>query len=163
MSASRTCNTCKENKDLGQFYKRSNRPSVRETCKICWAAKVKARRSLNPLTKEQNRINAAKFRAANPTYYHGQYRKNKERNPGALKAQWARKKANRRQAVPKWLTEEQRLQIVQIYANCPKGYHVDHIVPIAGKEIRGLHVPWNLQYLPALENQKKNNKFESVG
>lgn len=72
-----------------------------------------------------------------------------------------------RQATPKWLTTEQRKQIVDIYehmrdcrAVTGEDYHVDHIVPLRGENICGLHVPWNLQVLPAYVNISKSNTLE---
>ena len=68
----------------------------------------------------------------------------------------AAKRASKRMAVPKWVD---RSMLATIYANCPSGYDVDHIVPLKGANVCGLHVPWNLQYLPRIENQRKRNKL----
>ena len=60
---------------------------------------------------------------------------------------------------PKWANMK---KIMEIYVNRPEGYHVDHIIPLRGKTVSGLHVESNLQYLPALENMKKHNTFLGV-
>jgi hypothetical protein len=53
------------------------------------------------------------------------------------------------------------LETRKIYENCPPGHHVDHIIPLRGVGVCGLHIPVNLQYLPALENLKKGSKYKT--
>lgn len=66
-------------------------------------------------------------------------------------------KAAKLQRTPKWADQE---KIKEIYKNCPEGHHVDHIIPLRGNLVCGLHVENNLQYLAAEENLSKSNKFE---
>jgi hypothetical protein len=73
-----------------------------------------------------------------------------------------------KQQTPKWLTPEQLDEINSVYATalfCSRSlgepYHVDHIVPLQGDNVRGLHVPWNLQVLKAIDNFRKRNNQES--
>lgn len=68
----------------------------------------------------------------------------------------AKRRAVLLQAIPAWAD---RKELERIYRNCPEGMHVDHIIPLSGKGVRGLHVPWNLQYLAAKENMQKGNRI----
>jgi hypothetical protein len=67
----------------------------------------------------------------------------------------ARRRARLINATPPWANME---KIKEIYLNCPEGYHIDHVIPLNGKDVCGLHVENNLQYLTIEENLKKSNK-----
>lgn len=77
-------------------------------------------------------------------------------------ARTAKRRAEKKRATPPWLTTEQIDQIKKFYLICPKGHEVDHIVPINGKNVCGLHVPWNLQILTKEENCRKSNSHEDL-
>jgi hypothetical protein len=82
-----------------------------------------------------------------------------ERGLGLRRATVARRRARKLQATPTW---SDKSKIYNIYKNTPKGFHVDHIVPLKGKNVCGLHVSWNLQYLTPAENRRKSNRFNNV-
>ena len=65
-------------------------------------------------------------------------------------------------AAPKWLSAEQKRQIQNIYyksyllkLETGTPHHVDHIVPLQGKTVCGLHVPWNLRAVPSEVNLRR--------
>lgn len=108
----------------------------------------------------------------------------RNRNRDALKAAWmdwysanrvsqVEKAAMRRKkvidATPPWLSSEDRSIITGIYFQAAATsietgieHHVDHIVPIAGRNVCGLHVPWNLRVIPASDNLAKSNKLLEI-
>ena len=90
-----------------------------------------------------------------------------QKNPEKVLSRNAARRARKQQAYPAWLTKEDKLDIRAKYAiakwlslTCFQQYHVDHIVPLKGDSVCGLHVPWNLQVLSATENLRKNNHFK---
>lgn len=77
----------------------------------------------------------------------------------------AARKAYQRQATPSWLSAEHKKQTAFFYSERDRltketgiRMQVDHIIPLRGKNVSGLHVPWNLQVLPAKDNNRKSNK-----
>lgn len=84
------------------------------------------------------------------------------------KSYYAYRRANKYLRTPTWLTFEQKLEIECFYYKAMRyeeetgiKYHVDHIVPLQGENVCGLHVPWNLQVIPAKENLSKGNKYDT--
>ena len=88
-------------------------------------------------------------------------------NKDVINAAVARRKANKLRQTPKWVTSEELWLIKEVYAIAAirteqTGFvwHVDHVIPLQGKIVSGLHVPENLQVIPAIVNIKKKNKYE---
>jgi 5-methylcytosine-specific restriction endonuclease McrA len=65
------------------------------------------------------------------------------------------------------LTKDQKTALKAIYSfaewvskKTGSQHHVDHIVPLKGENMSGLHVPWNLRVISAKENLMKKNKVD---
>lgn len=130
----RQCFECKQYKSLKEYY--SN--AYLKKCILCDKKHSKERYSHN---KEAINLRSKLHYSENKHYY-------------ILKSSARRKLLI--QATPAWAD---LLKIKEIYNNCPKECHVDHIIPLQGKNICGLHVENNLQYLTAEENRRKSNKY----
>jgi hypothetical protein len=77
----------------------------------------------------------------------------------------AKRKAAQLNRTPAWLTPDDHWIIEQAYELAAMrtkmfgfSWHVDHTLPLQGKTVSGLHVPTNLQVIPAVDNIRKGNR-----
>jgi hypothetical protein len=92
-------------------------------------------------------------------------KKYKEHNPDLYRELVSLRRRRFRDATPKWLTSEQRMEIrlkyrlaIELSRATGVRHAVDHEVPLQGEDVCGLHVPWNLRVITQEENLKKSNK-----
>ena len=139
------CSTCEETKPYTEFFKQPrNKDGYFGQCKFCVNEKRKER-------KDSINAKQRKYYRNNRQYY-------------ITKAYLRNKQVAR--AKPAWLTEEHEFMLEEIYELRDLRseltgvvHHVDHIVPLRGQNCCGLHVPWNLQVIPALDNLSKSNRI----
>lgn len=103
-----------------------------------------------------------KYNQKNIEHIRAQGKRYRQRNRARHLAATIKRKAAKLQRTPKWLTKEQLQQIIDFYINCPEGMTVDHIYPLQGRYVSGLHHPDNLQYLTPKENCVKFNKRPEI-
>lgn len=109
------------------------------------------------------------YREANKEKVAASKRKYAQENKHIINATVARRKAAKLERTPGWLTEFDKLKIKCLYSIAAmltrenkEPWHVDHIIPLQGKLVSGLHVPSNMQVLRGIENVSKKNTFEVV-
>jgi 5-methylcytosine-specific restriction endonuclease McrA len=136
------CGTCLTVKDLLDFNKDiSNTDGLLDICRDCSIQKSRDYRINNKKASRESSLN---------NYY-------SHRNEYIARA--IQYKTHRRFATPGWANLD---KIKEIYDKCPPGYQVDHIIPLQGKLVSGLHVETNLQYLTKEENNRKSNKYNPL-
>lgn len=128
-----------------------------------------APRSLSLQTKQEKKEAYKKWLESNRAKVNEQQRKWRQSNREKLRPYQSAYNAIRwkRTSIP--LAKLHFEQIVKVYEKRDHKtkqtgieHHVDHVVPILGKNICGLHVPWNMQIIPAKQNRIKSNKWETV-
>ncbi|HEY2010530.1 MAG TPA: hypothetical protein VGH23_16190 [Rhizomicrobium sp.] len=113
-------------------------------------AESKARTACRPEARRSARLAGSRYAKANRS---------------KVTAHTARYRARKFNATPAWVDLQ---EIGSVYAEASRltretgtAHHVDHIVPLRGRNVCGLHVPWNLQVIPAVENRRKGNRHNS--
>jgi hypothetical protein len=141
----------------------SQRPKVKETHKLCERERRKRpevkeyhRKYLKEYNKEYNQRPEVKARMKE---YNREYKKRTEVK-ARRRAERIMNNEKRSLRVPAWADLN---LITKFYQNCPEGMVVDHIIPLQGRTVSGLHVLSNLQYLTLEENLKKSNRYPYKG
>ena len=125
---------------------------------------------ISKLSEEKKEANNAKARLR----YHQKKQWNADRKKAyrsqhkhLTNANASKRRAALLQRIPIWQTEFDDLKIKCIYSVAAmltkvnnEPWTVDHIIPLQGKIVSGLHVPSNLQLMRARENEAKRNKYE---
>lgn len=136
-------------------YRKKNAERLREKAKRYYHAN---KEQVNTRKKLWDSENKERRKAHLQKYY--------EENKDLFTAAAGRRRAATLKRTPAWLTDEDffRMETMYLYTKSMaqttgRSYHVDHILPLRGKYVSGLHVPDNLQVLEASENIRKNNRW----
>lgn len=132
------CGTCSTVKHFSDFSKDSSKSGlgIASCCKRCRVL-----------------MNATQYKTETTKEAH---QRSYEKNYGKIRDRQNRYKGERSLRVPPWSQTE---LISEYYEKCPEGFQVDHLLPLKGELVSGLHVIENLQYLTKEDNLKKGNKF----
>jgi hypothetical protein len=162
------CKVCRSSTSLKKYYE--NHEAGKARLKVAHAKRIANSPNFYAERyakyKEQDLARAKLAYQANAEERKAKQRLWSKTNRGIANALSKRYKLKKAKATPLWLTLEQLYNMqctykvaAQLSETSSQKWHVDHIVPIRGKDVCGLHVPWNLQLLPAKMNMQKGNRI----
>ena len=142
----------KGNETRSEYFKQYNQSEASQKAKKEYYERNKeqviARAAARPV--DQRRLHREKYKSQNPELY---------------KAFTSVRRRRHKNATPKWITADQKLDMRMLYLKAQEltkmtgeRYVVDHIIPLISPDVCGLHVPWNLRVITQEENLKKSNK-----
>ena len=130
------------------------------------ATRVKRWQAAN---KDKVRTDAKAWATANPEKVKAKHLRHIKKHPEAYTARAVASVARRAKRVPQWLTSDDRWLMREAYFLSKLRtkmfgfvWEVDHIIPLRGALVSGLHVPTNLQVIPKRDNRLKHNSFQLV-
>lgn len=176
--STKVCTSCGEDKDLLLFSKKSSGKFGRNAqCKVCKSAyytKTKVERKVaqklyrdTPENKELAKVRSSVWRKDNPDlvvannkkYFRKHYLENKEKYFFKAGLRDSRVK----QATPVWANLEDIFRVYKLCRRISKEtgipHEVDHVIPLQGKNVCGLHTFKNLRIIPRKNNRQKSNTW----
>ena len=188
MKTYKRCNVCEQHKDLESFYNsKATKDGKTYTCKDCTKVRSsKYKKDNREATEQYSKAYRKEYYKANREdkllwqkgyrernldckreYDKKQSKRYYENNKDSFLEKGARRRAQKLQATPPWVDKDHKKRLRSIYRACRsaseksgKQHHVDHIIPLKGENICGLHVWWTLRIIPAQENLSKGNRLE---
>ena len=149
----------KDNKDKIKQYREDNKEIIADRQKIYRELNLE---KIKKQQKQYRQDNLEFCRKRDRNYYW----KNVEHNRARKNANGAKRHSKKLKSCPEWLSQEDLSKIKSIYKmarNISKKtgiqHQVDHIIPLQGETVCGLHVPWNLRVITKEENLSKSNKL----
>lgn len=167
MNIMKTCTKCGNSEDKVEFgKKRDTKDGLMSICKICNKEKVNNWKLQNPEKASITSSNASKkWYSDNIEVRKVTMAEWQKMNPSKCASISAKRRSAQILRTPKWLEDTHFKQIQSFYVTAEKysvesgiKHEVDHIVPLQGKSVCGLHVPWNLQVIPVSANRSKGNR-----
>jgi hypothetical protein len=171
MSKLYSCTICNKKKQPNEFYIRQSGKFkgliAIYQCKLCLLKAKKEAYDNNPEGyREAKRLR----RENNPELYKAIDKKYREANIDVCRkrSNESSKKYYERypDRLPKWITKEEESQIRSMYKLCRKiskitgiPHEVDHVLPLQGRLVSGLHTISNLQIITKEQNATKSNKL----